>query len=69
MRRQLPWNVGANLRGARGITGLGGGRHLPEPGCAELVSIVIPTYNRGYIVGQAIESVLAQHTITWNLRV
>jgi GT2 family glycosyltransferase len=30
------------------------------PGEAGLVSVVIPTYNRGYIVGRAIESVLRQ---------
>lgn len=33
---------------------------LPGPGVAGLVSVVIPSYNRAYIVGKAIASVLSQ---------
>src|SRR3989344_2535378 len=32
-----------------------------------LVSIIIPTYNRAYILGTAIKSVLAQTYLNWEL--
>lgn len=38
---------------------------LPEPG--PLVSIVMPTYNRAHMVGQAIDAVVAQTYTNWEL--
>jgi len=36
---------------------------LPGPGEPELVSVIVPTYNRAHVVGQAIDSILAQSYI------
>ncbi|MUP44172.1 glycosyltransferase family 2 protein [Gramella sp. BOM4] len=39
--------------------------HIPEIVKESLVSIIIPTYNRAYILGQSLDSVLAQHHRNW----